>query len=558
MSSFSITITRQLDITPTTFFWVYLPKRKLIRSNLITPQPFGEGIMNTIHLKTLALSATLVFSLTANADKYQKPDLGSFLEEFHQNPAQVMDQLPPKTEQLNKKQSKPFDEASLEGNKFVEGKDQTRKDICKLEDGKKLCVGDITGRAGFESNDLAENLVDSGKRHIRNLSEMDQKELQSAKLSVRPWSDDYWAIARGVLGYRYGEDSKNEGHDWKEHKDYVVANPTKEYLAAEDINFLSPSEKYDILVGDANFTLTNKMWTEGQGYYERSGKVETWMGICHGWAPAAYMLERPTGVADVIAADGKTELRFYPADIKGLASLLWAKARTYSRFVGGRCNTKDPKKDENGRILDQDCFDTNPGTWHKSVVNQIGVSDRSFIIDATYDYEVWNQPVYSYKARYFNVQTSKTSEKWQDAKVRVADYTKDKFKSYRDSKATYIVGVEIYFQYIAETSPSQSTTNSEDEDYVAGVTYRYDLEVDYRGNIIGGEWYSNAHPDFLWTPTPEGKARSRVDDYVKGQWRDGKALPFLWKRVAPYASREGLPLEKVIDGLIERSRAVKN
>ena len=87
------------------------------------------------------------------------------------------------------------------------------------------------------------------------------------------------------------------------------------------------------------------------------------------------------------------EIPFYPSDIKGLGSLNFAKKRYPTRFIGGRCNTKGPQEDSNGRIIDQKCFDTNPGTWHQAVVNQIAISKRSFIMDATYDYEVWNQPV---------------------------------------------------------------------------------------------------------------------------------------------------------------------
>src|SRR6185436_9002354 len=98
--------------------------------------------------------------------------------------------------------------------------------------------------------------------------------------------------------------------------------------------------------------------------------------------------------------DGKTPLLFYPSDLKGLASLLWATTDPPSRGVGGRCEDTNPKKDRNGRVISPACFDSNPGTWHLAVVNQIGVAKRSMVIDATYDFEVWNQPVYGYRYRY--------------------------------------------------------------------------------------------------------------------------------------------------------------
>src|SRR5262249_50319012 len=158
-------------------------------------------------------------------------------------------------------------------------------------------------------------------------------------------------------------------------------------------------------------------------YQDSSGNVETWMGICHGWSPAAFMIARPTNAITVVAADGKTPITFYPSDIKALSSQLWANNPADSRFIGGRCNVKKPKVDSVGRIIDQDCFDTNPGTWHLAVVNQIGIGKRSFVLDVTYDYEVWNQPARKYSYVYFNPQTLKPVGKLQDAIVAIDDMT---------------------------------------------------------------------------------------------------------------------------------------
>jgi hypothetical protein len=40
------------------------------------------------------------------------------------------------------------------------------------------------------------------------------------------------------------------------------------------------------------FTLTQANAEGGRYYYENYGNVEAWMGICHGWAPASYMMKR--------------------------------------------------------------------------------------------------------------------------------------------------------------------------------------------------------------------------------------------------------------------------
>ena len=86
-------------------------------------------------------------------------------------------------------------------------------------------------------------------------------------------------------------------------------------------------------------------------------------------------------------------------------------------FIGGRCNvSENPENDddekvkideETGRVLDPKCFDTNPGTWHTVITNKIGRYNESFIMDATFDAEVWNQPVYSYDVQYYHPRTEK-------------------------------------------------------------------------------------------------------------------------------------------------------
>lgn len=507
-------------------------------------------------------------ALLAKPD-YQAQDLKTFLQDFHANPKKVMEQTPRKEGAGASQRAQVIPESALQGNQFIEAKDQIRSEICKLVDGVEVCADQLTGRAGIQNNDRAEDLVDLGHQAIKKLADMDEKELQRGELTVRPWSDDYWAIYKGILSYRYADPNKKDDEDWKINTDYVRDNKSDLYIESGMINLLSPAEKYDLLVGDKNETLTKAMMEEGRYYYDNQGKVESWMGICHGWAPAAFMLDRPTSVVNVVAADGETMIPFYPSDIKALGSLLWAEVQVYNNFNGGRCNAKDPKRDEeNGRILDQNCFDTNPGTWHKAVVNQIGVSDRSFVIDATFDYEVWNQPVYGYSYRYFNPETYESSyDDYTQVAIDLKEFTKDKFKKYRSKKAQKIVGVEMRLQYIAETHPSHRTYDNKDYDYVTSVTYRYDLELDSEGNVIGGEWYSNKHPDFLWVPNKEARALTRLDQSIEQaiasgrtdlNWEADAPIPSVWRSYIPSYSKQGQPLGLIVEGLIERSRAAAN
>ncbi len=402
-------------------------------------------------------------------------------------------------------------------------------------------------------HDLARDLVD--RLEHSSLESMSRAGLLSARLEKRPWSDSYWPIYQGVLANRYADPGFPGVRDWKRNTDYVLNSLGN----AGSVDRLSPAEKYDLLVGDSEFTLTRTMINEGRRYYESDGRVEAWMGICHGWAPASYMLERPENAVRVLAADGRTEILFYPSDIKALATLLWANAQVPTRFVGGRCNTKNPSEDRMGRPNEQECLDNNPGTWHLSVVNQIGVSKRSFVVDVTYDYEVWNQPVAGYSYTYFNPKTGRQTSSLSEATVQVADFREDRFRSVRSPKARSIVGVKMTMTYMVETSPTVSMFDSPDDDSAHSMTLRYDLELDEDGTIVGGEWYDSNHPDFLWTPGPDARARSIGDIYLDrdrraGDWDRKGSIPADWRPYAIQASRYGQPLARIVDALISLSR----
>ncbi|MBK7961719.1 MAG: hypothetical protein IPK04_11300 [Bdellovibrionales bacterium] len=73
------------------------------------------------------------------------------------------------------------------------------------------------------------------------------------------------------------------------------------------------------------------------------------MGICHGWAPASYMVPRPLSSIEVPSFDGQKKIKLNPAELKGLISQQWAQNPVNSRFVGQRCDSKNPQQDENGR-----------------------------------------------------------------------------------------------------------------------------------------------------------------------------------------------------------------
>lgn len=477
------------------------------------------------------------------------------LKRFAQDSATAMDEDLEKFDRRGlQRQEVPtfFKSEEIVSKSYVTAKDKWRvtKILCAKEADPEQCLTAVGARSAIRPNDRPEALVDNGTTSLNTLEAMQAANLTEARLPASPWSDDYWAIYTGILGKRYADPNFPTSDDWKENHDYVFT--TAPAAGLNDLSQLSPSEKYDLVMGDTTLSMTKAHWLEGKSYYDRTGEVEGWMGICHGWAPAAYMLPRPARAVTLKSAAGQ-DVPFYPSDIKALGTLLYAKGRYASKFIGGRCNDKDPAKWPNGRIKSQDCFDNNPGSWHMAIVNQIGVSKRSLVLDATFDYEVWNQPILGYKYRYFDPKT-------KEVKATIAEATQslpmagDTFKQYRKNvRAKKIVGVAMDVWYVVETNPSQEPEDTEDFDAVTRVTYVYDLELDANGKIIGGEWYSNKHPDFLWTPTPGAKIATGGDSQATGTWNPTTALPASWQTGGRLDARSGMPLGKFVYQLYQLS-----
>lgn len=356
-------------------------------------------------MKKIITLLSISVPLTAVADNAR---IDAFMTAFHANPQKVMDALP-------EKEGDEYQTISAE--ELERFRDQMRETV--MERAEPVIAPRFSANL---NNDNPARLVDVGNALIRNLVELDSAAPDSKYLDVQPWSDTYWPLYSGAAAWRYS-DRELYASDWQEYYDFSHTIKPLDSYSSEQRHLLSPAEKYDLLVGDKNFTLTKRSWDSGKGYYESQGKVERWMGLCHGWAAAAYMLPRPEKSIIVPDANGEM-LKFYPSDVKALGTLLWAEAPFNTRFIGGRCNIQNPEKDENGRVIEPDCVDNNPASWHLSVLNQIGITGRSMIMDATYDYQVWNQPILGYQVKYFNPETNRSSGNPADVTIAMADYKK--------------------------------------------------------------------------------------------------------------------------------------
>ena len=229
---------------------------------------------------------------------------------------------------------------------------------------------------------------------------------------------------------------------------------------------------------------------------ESNDGVEFWWGLCHAWVPASMNEPEPQYP---VTHNGVT---FYPADIKALLMTIYDRSR--SIIIGGRCNAKEVERDEQGRIKDPKCRDTNAGSFHVLMTNFIGRYGMAIAEDRTYNYEVWNQPIHDYKVEH--------AEEIDEAKavqlLNLADGTSYPFNE--DTKRW--IDVRMTVRYVTESHAEERPLSTEIERYLRTDRYHYILELGLLGKVLGGEWVQDLsqQPDFLWVSTgPSEQNRGR-------------------------------------------------
>ncbi len=392
-----------------------------------------------------------------------------------------------------------------------------------------------------EQGSLAQHLADNFQ--FETLEQMEANSLRQATVREAPWSGWYWPFSEGALASRYADPLYPRKEPWSKIASYL--NST---LGAIRIDELSPAEKYDLLMGDPNFTLTRAM-IKNASHQVRGGQIEPWIGYCTGTAAASVSLPRPNRSVTLIAADGINHIEFRPDDVKALGSLLWSTGVFPFKTAGRACNEEPVRLDPvSGRAIDTNCREVNPATFHLTVVNQIGLNGRAPLMDADYGYEVWNHAIRSYSFEYFNPITNAVSELDQ-AKVRVADFPNDKLASFRAPGTAAIVGIEMKVEFVYVREPEPVGTDAPERDLVRSPVYRYDLELDASGRILGGEWHSRHRPDVLWLP---GKgplpdtAGDKLLDRDAPDWQLDQPIPPAWSAASVVGAKRSQPLNRVV------------
>jgi subtilisin-like proprotein convertase family protein len=321
-----------------------------------------------------------------------------------------------------------------------------------------------------------------------------------------PWADDYWAYYRDSINYRWrGQQNLSPAelydvafNNWTPPEGYMDLQPqtgSESEWDAEYYNQLGPLAN-DVHRRRGNERATNGRDDDSDGQIDETDDndgIESWWGICHAWAPSAVMEPEPIRT---VTHNGQV---FTPSDIKGLMMIAYDSTRAV--MLGGRCNAKEVERDENGRATDDECQDVNAGAFHVVITNMLGRLHRAFDEDRTYDYQVWNQPIRSYRITSLN-------EGLTAAQANQAlGVTGDTYSFNQDAVSFAEVRMDV--RYITEASPSEQPSLPNIDSYTRTDRYHYILELDRDGNVIGGEWGPSSqsnHPDFLWLPTASGTA----------------------------------------------------
>lgn len=385
---------------------------------------------------------------------------------------------------------------------------------------------------------------------IVNVVELDERGLSQASLSHSSWSYNSFPIYRGGLANRFSDERFNELPSWREKYRYYQENKTQNVISRGQIRLLSPIEKYELFIGNIDFSLTENEWKEGVEVRRAYGRIPTWFGSCHGTAPATIRHIRPAKSIIVPSYNGFEKIVFTPSDIKALLAFAWSKNGGHSAMIGTRC-------EYSSRTYSESCYDTNPGSFHLAVSNLIGLHGKSLIIDAASNEQVWNRPIVKYIFKYFNPQTLNYKNNIEEAIIDKEDFLDDKFIKLRSKNYMKVVGVRAFVTYIGNTEATDKPNDSEEDDVYAETTYSYDLELDDDSNIIGGMWYERSFPDFAWVVAPDMLPLTREDRLLTNDTLiyDGeKPIPSYIRSLALRSSHRGQVLFRVVDMLLNLSK----
>lgn len=298
------------------------------------------------------------------------------------------------------------------------------------------------------------------------------------KLVNNLWSGNPWEKNRGGINLRWNTPTP-EG--------FYYESPSKEellFMTPELIAELSPSEKYDLLMGRYEYPLKEEVTTFID---PRASNAET---LEMGWVQAAVHHIEPAPKT-LINADG-ISIPFGSSDIKALLSYHYQYFHEleHQGQLGRQCPQGSGWFNWN-----KDCKnDLNAGSFHVVLANRIN-RHETFMVDIERYKEVKNRPVMGF--------VSRVEEESQDVSNTPLGTAK-------------VLTVRTKVSYLDfAVAPSVEVTKNTPYQRIIVRDYKYKLFVGPSSQIVGGEWLSEDRPDFLWTPVKSKAFRGLVEGLEK-------------------------------------------
>jgi hypothetical protein len=282
-----------------------------------------------------------------------------------------------------------------------------------------------------------------------------------------PWTDTYWPKFKGGITYRWQTDDPHT---------YLLHGLARlRSMSRLEIARLSPSEKYDIYVGNYTYPLTIREKARNHP------NTPSWQGYCHGWAPASVNYPEPRPIT-LTNSDGIV-IDFGASDVKALLTLFQGEVIQASRYTNSQLPYRKPvltvgsPTNRNDPLLSE-VADTNPGAFHLVLANRLGLRRQAFLIDATTIGEIWNHPVHAFESQVLSRGTPRPGAS-------------------RGAVLQLLVSSEV--TYTTEIAPTwqRVTGTSRHKDVVKVYTYLLDLNA--RGQILGGVWMARRPDGSFWS-----------------------------------------------------------
>ena len=401
----------------------------------------------------------------------------------------------------------------------------------------------LTGHAADnEFEGLKQTYRDVGDL-ISNVNTFDKIQLFQGKSSNPLWSYLSSPMIRGGMAFR--PDMQKDLGDWSQYFALFQQDNSLQLYQNDELGRLSAMEKYDYLFSGQPLLFEREI-DEAQTLFRKYGQIPSWIGMCHGSAPASIAVLRPEHEVTVVNFEQKS-LIFSSADIKRLVSYVWGENIGPTVMIGKRC-----QQYITDGVLRPECRDPNPRDFHLALLNYVGVYKKSFVVDISNGPEVWNHPVVGFSFDYMNVNSRNISQNLSRALVPKEKVINDLHKAQRLNETKAILGIVMKLEVVV-------SSESEDDDQLRTQSYEYiyDLEVNDQGTIVGGQWANDYHPDFFWSIDQEARPDTIQDGMLEGvaPW-DGKSpLSDRVIKLSRQAQEKGKVMNYLVMSLLKLSSA---